>query len=167
MTTRSNSGFSLVEVMCAILILGVALAGLAQGLSTALGSSKETEIQTTASLLAAAQIETLRAEKTLTDGETDGDCSTNLPTYHWRQLITTTDINGLHEVKVTIESTNTSLVIYELRTLLFDPSSLLDTTPKTTRQTDRDMRRSDREARQKDRATRRQAGPRRRERSME
>lgn len=133
MITRANSGFSLVEVMCAILILGVALAGLTQGISTAIGSSKESEVQTTAALLAAEQIDTLRADKTLTDGETDGDCSTNLPAYHWRQLITTTDINGLHEVKVSIESTNSGRVIFELRTLLFDPSSMTEATTKKTR----------------------------------
>ena len=47
-----NSGFSLVEVMCAILILGIALAGLTEGVTTALTSSKESELQTTAALLA-------------------------------------------------------------------------------------------------------------------
>ena len=53
-----NSGFSLVEVMCAILILGIALAGLTQGVTTALTSSKESELQTTAALFAAGLVET-------------------------------------------------------------------------------------------------------------
>jgi len=55
-------GFSLIEVMCAVAILGVALVGLTQGITTALGSNKESELQTTAALLAAGRIETLRAE---------------------------------------------------------------------------------------------------------
>src|SRR5207253_6136217 len=58
----SASGFSLVEVMIAILILGIALAGMVHGLTTALASSKESELQTNAALLAAAQVESLRAE---------------------------------------------------------------------------------------------------------
>ena len=45
------AGFSLIEVMCAILILGIALVGLTQGLTTALSSSKESEQQTMAALL--------------------------------------------------------------------------------------------------------------------
>ena len=79
--TRCKSGFSLVEVMCAILILGIALAGLTQGVTTALTSSKESELQTTAALYAAGQIESLRAEGYLSDGETQGDCGEGLSLY--------------------------------------------------------------------------------------
>jgi hypothetical protein len=45
--------------------------GLTQGITTALGSSKESELQTTGALFAAGQIELLRAEKDLTDGTTE------------------------------------------------------------------------------------------------
>src|SRR3954453_14697321 len=46
-------GFSLIEVMVAVLILGVAVAGMVQGITAALSSSKESELQTTAALIAA------------------------------------------------------------------------------------------------------------------
>ena len=39
--------------MCAILVLGVAIVGLTEGVTTALRSAKDGEIQTTAALLAA------------------------------------------------------------------------------------------------------------------
>ena len=52
-TSCPRSGFSLIEVMVAILILGIALVGLTQGISTALGSSKESELQTTAAAFGA------------------------------------------------------------------------------------------------------------------
>ena len=48
--TPANAGFSLVEVMIAVLILGIAIVGLTQGFTTALASSKESELQTTAAL---------------------------------------------------------------------------------------------------------------------
>ena len=118
---RRNAGFSLVEVMCAILILGIALVGLTQALTTALGSTKESEVQTTAALLAAGRIETLRADSFVVDGETEGDGEEGLSLYRWRQTVSTTSIDGLHEVEVVVENSRTGKTIYELRTLLFDP----------------------------------------------
>ena len=114
--------------MCAILILGIGLVGLTQGLTVALQSGKESELQTTAALLAAGQIETLRADGFVTDGDTDGDGDGSLSLYHWKQSVTGTRIEGLHEVVVVVEHSKTGKLIYELRTLLFDPplSSLLD-----------------------------------------
>jgi prepilin-type N-terminal cleavage/methylation domain-containing protein len=116
-----NAGFSLIEIMVAILILGVALAGLTRGITAALASNKESELQTSAALIAAGQIETLRAEKILNDGETDGDCGADLPLYQWTQTISPGSIDGLHDVKVAVRKVNSSVSIYELSTMLFDP----------------------------------------------
>jgi prepilin-type N-terminal cleavage/methylation domain-containing protein len=118
---RHNAGFSLIEVMVAILVLGIALTGLTRGLTMALGSNKESELQTAASLAAAGQIETLRAEKLLIDGETEGSCGSDLPNYQWTQTISATDIDGLHNVKVVVQNSSTSESVYELSTQLFDP----------------------------------------------
>ena len=111
----------MIEIMCAILILGVALVGLTQGITTALSSSKESELQTTAALIAAGQIETLRAEDYLVNGVTEDDCGDELPLYRWRQTVRSTDLDGLHEIEVVVENVNSGKMIYDLRTLLFDP----------------------------------------------
>jgi prepilin-type N-terminal cleavage/methylation domain-containing protein len=124
-----HAGFSLVEVMVAILILAIALVGLTQGITTALASSKESELQTTAALFAAGQIELLRAEKDLTDGTDNGDCGAGLSLYRWKQTVSLTDIDGLHDVDVVVENSQTGAEIYELKTLLFEIPS--DTTDKT------------------------------------
>src|SRR5215831_8095395 len=113
---RKAGGFSLVEILCAVLILGVALTGMIQGVTTALGSNKESERQTVAALFAAGQVETLRAEGGLRDGTTDGDCGEGLSLYRWQQTISAAGIDGLHEVAVVIENTKTGKTIYELRT---------------------------------------------------
>lgn len=117
----NNAGFSLVEVMCAILILGLAMVGLTLGITTALTSNKESELQTAAALIAAGQMEQLQADRILADGVEEGDCGAGLSLYRWRQSISSTSISGLHEVAVTVENTRTGKPIYELRTLLFDP----------------------------------------------
>jgi prepilin-type N-terminal cleavage/methylation domain len=116
----SSGGFSLIEVMIAILVLGFALAGLTQGLTTALGSSKESELQATAASYAAGRIELLRAEGGLKEEDTDGDCGVGLELYRWRQSIAKTGVEGLYEVTVTIESAANGKPIYELKTLLFE-----------------------------------------------
>ena len=116
-----NAGFSLVEIMCAILILGIALVGLVQGINTALLSNKDAELQTTAALLAAGQIESLRADAFgIEDGETEGSPGDEMPLYQWRQTVTSTEIEGLHEVKVVVENQKTGKAIYELQTLIFE-----------------------------------------------
>lgn len=117
---RHNAGFSLIEVMVAVLILGIALAGLTRGIATALASSKESERQTTAALFASGKIETLRAAGGLENGDTSGDCGTSLPLYRWKQTVADTDITGLHEVTVTVENAGTGELIFELKTLLFE-----------------------------------------------
>ena len=134
MTARNQLGFSLIEVMCAILILGIALVGLTQGITTALSSSKESEVQTMAALFAAGQIETLRAEGELIDGVTESDSST-ASLYRWKQTVTKANIDGLHEVDVLVESAKTGKEIYDLKTMLFEPPSSTasdETTPKAS-----------------------------------
>ena len=86
-STQAASGFSLVEVLIAILVLGIALTGLTQALSTALKSHKDSELQTTAALFAAGQIEILRAEGNIQDETTEGECGEGLSLYRWRQAI--------------------------------------------------------------------------------
>jgi len=119
--SRGGAGFSLIEVMVSILILGVALTGLTQGLTTALRSSKESEQQTAAALIAAGQMEILRAEGYVVVGETEGESGTGAGAYRWRQSVTSTRIEGLHEVRVAVERIGDGVVIYELETLFFDP----------------------------------------------
>jgi Tfp pilus assembly protein PilV len=106
--------------MLAVLILGIALVGFVQATTTALSSSKESELQTTAALLASGRIEKLRADGEIEDGVTDGDCGDDFPNYQWKQTITATDIKGLHEIEVVVENTRSGKQVFELRTMLFE-----------------------------------------------
>ena len=123
-------GFSLIEVICAISILAIAVVGLTEGITLALQSNKDSELQSTAALYAAGLIETLRAEGDFEDGDQDGDCGDDLPLYRWKESIKKAGIDGLHEVKVVIENAKSGKTIYELETLLFQAPD--DTTTSTT-----------------------------------
>ncbi len=120
--------------MVAIVILAIALVGLTQGITTALASSKESELQTTAALFAAGQIELLRAGNDLADGTDSGDCGAGLPLFRWKETVSPTDIDGLHDVDVVVENSQTGAGIYELKTLLFQipsDSSAKSKSPKS------------------------------------
>jgi prepilin-type N-terminal cleavage/methylation domain-containing protein len=129
---NSRAGFSLIEVLCAILVLGVALVGLTEGITAALSSSKESELQTVAAFIAAGRIELLRADGFLVNGTTEGECAEPLDLYRWKETISSSTLEGLHEVEVAVEHAKTGKAIYTLTTLLFDPpiSSTLETTPQ-------------------------------------
>jgi general secretion pathway protein I len=120
MNRNRHSGFTLIEVIVSVAILSIALVGLAHGISTALASSKEAELQTTAAMYAAGLIEDLRAEGEITDGQTEGDCGAELPLYRWTESITAMGIDGLHQVDVSILNSHSGQEIYALRTLLFE-----------------------------------------------
>ena len=118
---RHNAGFSLVEVIVAIAILSVALVGLVRGITMALSSSKESELQTTAAMFAAGMIEELRAEGEITDGQTGGACGPELPLYTWTESITPAGVDGLHQVEVSVQNARSRQEIYKLQTLVFEP----------------------------------------------
>jgi prepilin-type N-terminal cleavage/methylation domain-containing protein len=114
---KREQGFSLVEVLCATLILGVGLVGISQAVTLSLLMSKDSEQQSVAALLAAGRMETLRAEGTVIEGEEEGTFGEDFPLYGWRQTITSTATEGLYEVMVAVEFGRQNS--YAIRTLLF------------------------------------------------
>jgi len=138
---KSTTAFSLVEVLCAVAILGIAIVGLTRGLATGLTASKEAERQTAAAFVAASRIELLRADGYLEEGTDDGELTGDLANYRWKQSITATKVRGLFEVSVQVESARTEQLIYELKTLLFDPPSDLLPDTERDKQTEDNRRR--------------------------
>ena len=134
-----KAGFSLIEILIAMMVLGVAVVGLTEGVTVALRSNKESELQSTAALFASGIIETLRAEGDFENGETEGDCGDDLALYRWKQTIKDASLDGLHEVTVTVENAKSGKEIYELQTMLFQASDAMISTNSTRRQ-DTDVR---------------------------
>jgi len=115
-----RSGFSLVEALVSLLILGVGIVGISQGLAVAYGSSRAAESRTAAALLASARLELVRAEGTIVAGEDEGDFGAGYDGWTWKERITETSIEGLHEVAVSVHRAPAGEKVYELRTLLYD-----------------------------------------------
>jgi len=138
---RHNGGFSLIEVLCAILIMGVALVALTHGVTTALSSTKDSEVRTTVVGLAAGQIETLRASAVLTDGTTEGDFGESFPKYKWVQTVSRGDVDGLHQVDVVVKDSKSGATLYKLTTLLFD-SDFPGSNASDAKQKERDLKKA-------------------------
>lgn len=123
MNARSNSisrgGFSLLEVMVAVAVLAVAITGLTRGLTTALGSSRDSAHYTEAVQLAENRVEFLRADGLFFDGETTGTAGA----FTWRQTISSTTTEGLHEIRVAVERETGEPPVFELTTLLYQTPS--------------------------------------------
>ncbi len=116
MSSRARqAGFSLIEVMVAVFILAIALVGLTRGITTALSSSKEAELFSQAVHIASGRIELLRAEGDFSDGETTGTTGA----FHWRQTISRTPTEGLHQVVVALDHPPGEVPVYSLQTLLY------------------------------------------------
>ena len=144
---NKHGGFSLVEVMVAILILGIALVGLVEGVNTALLSNKDSEAQTSAALLAAGQIEALRADALgIEDGEKEGDFGDELPLYRWRQTIRGTQTEGLHDVTVVVENSKSGKMVYELKTMLFEKPYISEEEEKQKKEKEKDKKKGRRSA---------------------
>jgi prepilin-type N-terminal cleavage/methylation domain-containing protein len=137
---RRVAAFSLIEVMVAVVILGVSLVGLVHGITVALSSGKEAEIQSQAALLAASQIESLRADGIYVEGETTGEFDDDLSIYSYRQNIEAREPEGLYEITVAIEKSDSGEQIYELKTMLFDPPALREDDDSKSKDKDRERR---------------------------
>ncbi len=118
---RIPRGFALVEILCALLILGFGLVGLTEAITYALRMSKESEYQTQASLLAAGRLEEIRADKFLSAGSRQGSFTGVFSHFAWTEDITETTTEGLYQVRIEIALADGAVPVYELETLLFDP----------------------------------------------
>lgn len=129
---RLQTGFSLIELMCAVAILTIGVIGLTEALITSLRSARDAEQHVAAGWYAAGLVEFARAEGYLRAGVTEGDCAPALPGHRWRQTLSPGNLDGLFEVTVAILSDRTGRPVFELQTRLFEAPSggLFQTDPE-------------------------------------
>ncbi len=122
MTRRlsKRSGFSLIEVLVAVVLLSLGLVGIMEGITLTLASSRDEQLHTVAVMLAEGHLEQLRTDGFLFEGEDDGDFGTDFPRFQWRRKIEETGVSGLHDVSVSVELAETEQVLYQLVTQIFE-----------------------------------------------
>ena len=121
MTRIEQRGFSLVETLVATVVLGVGLVGMTQGITAVLEGTRTAERYSQAVLLAEEQMELIRAEGLVSEGEYDGDFGEEFPGFRWNSVVRESREVGLFEVKVTVLAMPAEEPLYELTTLVFVP----------------------------------------------
>ena len=89
--TLRSQGFTLIEVVVALLICGLAFAVMARIIQTGVLQSGRAEAMTTATLLARSQLARIDAEVPVAEGELDGDAGEG---FHWQIVIRPAMLEG-------------------------------------------------------------------------
>jgi general secretion pathway protein I len=86
-----RQGFTLVEVLVALVIFGLAFAVLARIVQTGILQSGRAEAMTTATLLARSQLARIGGEVAVVEGELEGNAGGG---FHWRIMIRPAVLDG-------------------------------------------------------------------------
>lgn len=101
MRARRQRGFSLVEVLTALVIFSVAIVAFIQGMGASTAIQADLIWEQRAAMLAENVMEEIRYTNDLEEGANEGEFEGDAQ-YHWASLIEPTDIEGLMSVTVTI-----------------------------------------------------------------
>jgi len=112
-------GFTLVEILTALVIFSVAILAFLQGMGDSLSHQNDLISNEHAAMLAQNILEEIYYDKDLEEGDNEGDFEGADAGYHWESLVQTTDTDKLMEVKVWISWNQGSKELdYELVTFM-------------------------------------------------
>jgi general secretion pathway protein I len=108
---RAQRGFTLIEVLIALVIVALGMSALLETLGSAADTSTWLRDKTFAQWIALNQLETLRLSGTLpTDGTTDGELDYAGRHWRWRQVVSDLGLPGIFLIEVLVEPADTSTV---------------------------------------------------------
>jgi len=127
---KSNSGFTLLEVMIAVAIIAIALVAVFGSQSQSLSLANEAKFNTMAALLAQSKIAEMTAEKPEDLVSDSGDFGEDFPDYHWGLTVSDVTFGGAEEVSDYLKKIDLSLSYgehgqyqYRLRLYQFVPKT--------------------------------------------
>ena len=109
-----GAGFSLIETLCGILVLGVAVVALTQSITAALRSTRSGVDHSRAALLAAERMELLFARRYLPTTEVEGEFEVPDDQFGYRESVEEIEPEGLHEITVEIIDLALERPVFEL-----------------------------------------------------
>jgi general secretion pathway protein I len=110
---RAQRGFTLIEVLIALVIVALGMSALLETLGSAADTSTWLRDKTFAQWIGFNQLETLRLTGTMpTNGTTDGELDYAGRHWRWRQVVSNSDLGlpGVFRIDVQVEPADTSTV---------------------------------------------------------
>jgi general secretion pathway protein I len=108
---RAQRGFTLIEVLIALVIVALGMSALLETLGSAADTSTWLRDKTFAQWIAFNQLEALRLSGTMpTDGTTDGELDYAGRHWRWRQVVSDLGLPGIFLIEVKVEPADTSTV---------------------------------------------------------
>ncbi|MCS6863129.1 MAG: type II secretion system GspH family protein [Abditibacteriales bacterium] len=95
-----QSGFTLLELMVALVILALGIVGLMRAVSQGMAATAQIRDVTTATTLAQMKMEELASHIADLPAESRGDFGDEAPEFSWRAVAEETDIAGLKKITV-------------------------------------------------------------------
>ncbi|MGQ9523389.1 MAG: type IV pilus modification PilV family protein [Armatimonadota bacterium] len=99
---RRPAGFTLLEMLVAMVLLTVGITGTMGALSGILQGARLADDYTTASLLAQSRLTELEQVDGLVEGTAEGDFGEDYPGWRWEQEVIQAESEGLLQVTVTV-----------------------------------------------------------------
>ncbi|MFB3895033.1 MAG: prepilin-type N-terminal cleavage/methylation domain-containing protein [bacterium] len=103
--SKLQSGFTLLEVIVAMVIVVIGLILISQTFSTGLRAVRVSDKATVARFLAEQKLTELELEDFSTLQSTSGDFGTDYPEFTWQEEVATTNLDNLLQVNLTISWT--------------------------------------------------------------
>ena len=102
--SRTENGFTLVEVIVVMVILTVGVVGMVSAISGGIASSKLSSQLTAATMLIQQKLEEIEDQDVLEPGSDSGDFGEDYPRYTWEQEISYSEFDdGLYIVRVKVK----------------------------------------------------------------
>ena len=125
-----NGGFTLLEVMIAVSIIGIALVAVLASQSQSLSLATEAKFNTTAALLAQGKMAEIETESMETLSSDSGDFAEDFPNYRWEYTVSSLSVAGvdqaldfLKQIDLTVYWGDTDHYQYRVRLYRFVPNT--------------------------------------------
>lgn len=99
---RFRSGFTFIEVLATLLLLGIVLPAVMSGISLCLTTASVARHQSEAAGLCHSKLTELATQSDLQHVNLGGDFGTDWPDYRWNAVVTDGDITNLKVVEVSV-----------------------------------------------------------------
>ena len=120
---RRPSGFTLMEVLAAVILVAIVLPVAMQGISLAASVAGMARHKAEAAVLAQSKLHELQATREWQGGNLNGDCGEDHPEFHWQAVLSPWQTTTLQQLDVQVSWTSGGREQSVIVSTLVDPEA--------------------------------------------